>query len=490
MEHPTGAIGRPGAERSDAGAARALCVDLDGTLLMTDLLWEAIIRLVRTKPWMLFVMPFWLLRGKAGFKRLIARAVRISADSLPYREDLLTYLRAERDAGRRIVLATASDAEMVGAVADHVGIFSEVLASDGTTNLSSHRKTKALVERFGAGGFDYAGNSSADLDVWQAAHGAIVVDAPDRVVRAATRSSKVIKIFSRADRVWPAVRSLRAYQWTKNLLVFIPLVMAHRVFEGDLLLRVIVAFTVLSLCASGTYVLNDLLDLPADRAHPIKRKRPIASGGLAIPDAIMLMAALLGAGLAGALLLPMRFRLIVLLYLLTTTAYSFYIKRLVVADILTLAGLYTLRILAGGVAAGVMLSFWLLAFSMFIFLSLAFMKRYMELILMSREGKTRSAGRGYVAEDLRIIETMGTISSFMSVAVLALFINSTEITKLYRRPELLWLVCPALLYWLIKFWFRAQRGSLENDDPIVAAFKDRASYVVAIIIGTLVILAT
>lgn len=490
MDDTVGAINQAGSGDPDTSTTRPLCVDLDGTLLATDLLWEAIIRLVRQRPWMLFIMPFWLLRGKARFKRSIARVVHVSPESLPYREEVLAYLRTERDAGRRIVLATASDIEMATAIADHVGVFSEVIASDGKTNLSGHRKTKALVERFGAGGFDYVGNATADLDVWRSAHGAIVVDAPDRVLRAATRSSKVIKVFLRADRVWPAVRSLRAYQWTKNLLVFIPLVMAHRVFEGDLLLRVIVAFTVLSLCASGTYVLNDLLDLQADRAHPIKRRRPIASGGLAIPDALMLMAALLGAGLAGALLLPVRFRLIVLLYLFTTTAYSFYIKRLVVADILTLAGLYTLRILAGGVAAGVMLSFWLLAFSMFIFLSLAFMKRYMELILMAREGKSRSAGRGYVSEDLRIIETMGTISSFMSVAVLALFINSTEIEKLYRRPELLWLVCPALLYWLIRFWFRAQRGSLENDDPIVAAFKDRASYVVAVIIGTLVILAT
>lgn len=490
MNEIMGAEDRAGQGDQGMGAGRVLCVDLDGTLLATDLLWESIIRLVRERPWTLFVMPFWLLRGKARFKRTIARAVRINAESLPYREDLLTYLRAERNGGRRIVLATASDIEMVTAIADHVGVFSEVIASDGTTNLSGHRKSTALVERFGVGGFDYAGNSSADLDVWRSAYGAIVVDAPARVLRAATRSSNVIKVFPRADRVRPAVRSLRAYQWTKNLLVFIPLVMAHRVFEGDLLLRVIVAFTVLSLCASGTYVLNDLLDLQADRAHPIKRRRPVASGGLAIPDALMLMSALLSGGLAGAMLLPIRFRLIVLLYLLTTTTYSFYIKRLVVADILTLAGLYTLRILAGGVAAGVLLSFWLLAFSMFIFLSLAFMKRYMELILMARDGKTRSAGRGYVSEDLRIIETMGTISSFMSVAVLALFINSTEITKLYQRPQLLWLVCPALLYWLIRFWFRAQRGSLDNDDPIVAAFRDRASYVVAAIIGTLVVLAT
>lgn len=481
---------RPVTGEPDTDSARVLCVDLDGTLLMTDLLWEAIIRLVRERPWMLFAMPFWLLRGKAGFKRMIARAVRVDAVSLPYREDLLTYLRAERAAGRRLVLATASDIEMVTPVADHVGIFSEVLASDGTVNLSGHRKTTALVERYGAGGFDYAGNSRTDLDVWGSAHAAIVVDAPDGVLSAARRSAKVTRIFARTDRVRPVVRSLRAYQWTKNLLVFIPLVMAHRVFEGDLLLRVIAAFVVLSLCASGTYVLNDLLDLQADRAHPIKRRRPIASGGLAIPAAIALMVGLLGAGLAGALLLPVRFALLVLLYLVTTTSYSFYIKRLVVADILTLAGLYTLRILAGGVAAGVLLSFWLLAFSMFIFLSLAFMKRYMELILMVREGKTRSAGRGYVSEDLRILETMGTISSFMSVAVLALFINSTEITKLYQRPQLLWLVCPALLFWLVRFWFRAQRGSLDNDDPIVAAFKDRASYVVAIVIGALVILAT
>ena len=206
MDETTDATTQTGAGLPDGGAARVLCVDLDGTLLATDLLWESIIRLVRERPWTLFAMPFWLLRGKAGFKRMIARRVRVSAESLPYREELIDYLRVERQTGRRIVLATASDVEMVTAIADHVGVFSEVLASDGTTNLSGHRKTKVLVERFGAGGFDYAGNSSADLDVWRSAHGAIVVDAPDRVLRAASRSSKVIKIFPRADRLRPAVR--------------------------------------------------------------------------------------------------------------------------------------------------------------------------------------------------------------------------------------------------------------------------------------------
>ncbi len=468
-----------------------LCVDLDGTVLATDLLWETLLLLLKEKPWLLFVVPFWLLRGKAKFKHELACRITIDGSTLPYREDVIQYLRAERSRGRRIVLATASDQQVVKGVAAHLGLFSDVLSSDGNINLSGGNKERILIERFGAGGYDYIGNDAKDAPVWSSARSAIVVHAPNHVLRAAQRSFHVIKVFPRQSLFRPAVKSLRVYQWSKNLLVFVPVAMAHRVLEWERMSQVMIAFAVLSMCASGSYILNDLLDLPADRAHPIKKMRPFAAGSLPIPVGVVIMVSLIGTGIvAASILLPVQFTLLLALYLVTTTAYSVYIKTLVIADIIALAGLYTLRILAGGFAARVEISFWLLAFSMFIFLSLAFMKRYVELTLMAREGKAQSAGRAYRAGDLRILETMGTAAGFMSVAVLALFINSTEISKLYRRPQMLWLVCPALFYWIIRMWFRAQRGALDNDDPIVATFQDKVSYMIAALIACLVVLAT
>lgn len=473
------------------GVQPALCVDLDGTLIATDILWESVVLLAKTRPWALLALPFWLVRGKAGFKAELARHVAIDATSLPYRPSVVEYLRAARKEGRRVVLATASDRVMVQGVVDHQGPFDEVLASDGRRNLSGAAKARVLIEHFGVGGFDYAGNAAADLAVWRSAREAIVVDASSAVLRRARQVSQVTQVVPRVARFLPAWKSLRAYQWTKNLLVFVPIAMAHRLTEWDQLSRVVLAFVVLSLCASGSYLLNDLMDLSADRAHPIKRNRPFAAGTLSIPLGVAMMTSLLVAGVAAAWLwLPARFTLLLVVYLVTTTAYSLVIKKRIIADIITLAGLYTLRILGGGFAAEVMISFWLLAFSMFIFLSLAFMKRYIELTLMVREGRAQSAGRAYVTDDLRILETMGTASSFISVAVLALFINDAGTSQLYRRPQLLWLVCPVLLYWLVRMWFRAQRGNLENDDPIVATFRDRVSYVVALLIGMLVVLAS
>ena len=469
---------------------RPLCVDLDGTILATDLLWEMVFLLLRRRPRAaLFALPFWLLHGKAYFKRQLANRVKVNAAGLPYRKDVLDYLRQERLHGRSIVLVTAADSEAIRPVVEHLDLFSDVLASDGHTNLSGKNKASVLVDRFGSQGFDYVGNDSKDLDAWKAANSAILVDAAPGLLRTARRSLNTVKVFPRKSRLRPAIKALRAYQWSKNVLVFVPVAMAHRVFEFQPMLQALLAFVALSLCASSVYVLNDLLDLDADRLHPKKKARPFAAGTLPIPLGLCMMAALLVGGVSIAALLPLYFALMLMLYVGAAIAYSLYIKKLVIADIIALSGLYTLRVLAGGVAPGVPISFWLLAFSMFLFLSLAFMKRYIELTLVERQGLTRAGARAYYTEDLYVLQTMGMIASFMSVLVLAFFINSREVTALYRRPEFLWMVCPALMYWIVRMWFRAHRGSFDDDDPIVDAFKDKVSYIVAVLVGVFVILA-
>lgn len=295
---------------------------------------------------------------------------------------------------------------------------------------------------------------------------------------------------ARGGRVAPLVRALRAHQWVKNLLVFVPLLLAHRMFEWELLLRCAVGFGAWSLCASGGYLFNDLLDAEADRRHPYKRQRPLAAGSLSRGAAAWGAAVLLAAGLAPAFAwLPASFGLMLLLYLALTVAYTLLLKRLVVVDVLVLAGLYTLRVLAGGHAASVEVSPWLLAFSMFLFLSLAFVKRYTELRALAHDS-TGPARRGYTAADTELLKSFGTASGYLSVLVLALYINqSREVTQLYRRPEALWLIGPCLLYWVTRVWLLAHRGRL-HDDPVVFTVKDPASYAVGALVALLIIVAT
>lgn len=285
------------------------------------------------------------------------------------------------------------------------------------------------------------------------------------------------------------LRALRAHQWVKNLLVFVPLLMAHRVFDVGALRAAALAFAAWSLCASGVYLLNDLLDLAADRAHPTKRARPLAAGAISRRTVYFLAPALVLAGLAAAfLLLPAGFGLMLALYLALTTIYSAWLKRLALVDVMVLAGLYTLRVLSGGYATGVPVSPWLLAFSMFLFLSLAFVKRYTEL--RANGGGAGFSRRGYTRDDMELLKSFGAASGYLSVLVLALYINqSREVTQLYRRPELLWLAGPCLLYWVTRVWLLAHRGEL-HEDPVVFTVRDPASYLVGALIAALIVAAS
>lgn len=466
--------------------ALPLCVDLDGSLIRTDLLVESALALLHRNPLYLFAFAFWLVRGKAHLKREIARRVDLDIATLPYDTRVLELVRAE-SAQRPVVLCTASDRRLADAVAAHVGGFAAVLGSDGQRNLSGRGKAQALCALYGERGFDYLGNERKDLRVWRCAHGAIIVNAHGSLARAAAAVCDVLAILPRERaglRIW--LKSLRLHQWLKNLLVFLPLLAAHRLFDARALWHAAAAFFVFGVCASGVYLLNDLLDLRADRRHPHKRKRPFASGKLPLIAGLIAAPILTLAAFAAAFFLSRRFALVLLAYYILTLSYSFKLKRIVMLDVVLLAALYTLRIIAGAAAIGTGLSFWLLAFSMFLFLSLAMLKRYTELHgLRMREGDN-AHGRGYGVEDLTLVQSLGGASGYLSVLVLALYINSTASEMLYRHPQVLWLLCPLLLYWISRVWIVAHRGAM-HDDPVIFAVVDPVSRVLLVIAALIVL---
>ncbi|WP_386067785.1 UbiA family prenyltransferase [Tahibacter sp. UC22_41] len=453
-----------------------LCVDLDGTLIRSDLLVESALGLLRRNPFYLFAFVFWLSGGRARLKREIARRAEIDPAVLPYDERVIAWLR-EQQGQRPLVLCTASDASLAERVAAHLGLFDTVVASDGQRNLAGREKGAALCERYGERGFDYAGNEFRDLHIWKRARRAVVVNGSPGLVRAAGDCGEVERVFERSGgglRTW--IKALRLHQWLKNLLVFLPLFAAHRIFELPALLSCVIAFLAFGLCASGLYLLNDLFDLDADRRHPRKRQRPFAAGTLPIGTGAAVSLALPLLGFVLGLAVSAAFTGVLLCYCVLALAYTLHLKRIVMLDVVLLATLYTLRIIAGGVVNG-QLSFWMLAFSMFLFLSLAMLKRYTELYGLIETGKSGASGRGYAVDDIALIQSLGGASGYMSVLVLALYINSTASEALYRHPQVLWLLCPLLLYWISRVWLIAHRG-LMHDDPVVFALVDRVSRVI------------
>ncbi len=474
-------------------AARAkpvLCVDMDGTLLATDSAWELTLSLIKRAPLTALLLPLWLLQGRAAFKQRLAQLSTLDVARLPFRSEVLSLLRQERARQRRLVLTTGADQTIAREIASHVGLFDEVLASDGKYNLSGEAKARRLCQQFGAHGFDYIGNSFADLHVWRYAGEALVVAPAPGLLRMARRANikKITQIFPATSgrRIRDLLATVRAYQWVKNLLIFVPLVLAHDVGQLGLWLKAFAAFFSFSMSASAGYALNDLLDLDSDRVHPVRRHRPLASARVSIRVVGLLVLVLAVAGLlAAALFLPVRFLALLLAYLIATAAYSIYLKRLALVDVFLLAGLYTLRILAGGVAVSVPISRWLAAFSMFFFLSLAFAKRFSEL---KESGSGESLGRGYLGVDLSFLQSVGAASGYLAALVMAFYVDSPEVIRLYGHPRWLWLVCPLLLYWVSRLWLFAQRGALQ-EDPLIFALKDGASYVVAVCLLAVIWLA-
>ena len=460
---------------------RVLVVDLDGTLLRSDMLMESFWSAV-ARDWRMPVRAgLALLRGgRAGLKALLAEAGPVDVAALPYDAGVLEHVGQWRAGGGRVALVTASNQALAEAVAAHLGVFDEVHGSDSATNLKGARKAAFLRERFGAGGFDYVGDSPADLPVWAEAGRAVTVTPRAGLRRAveaqaAERGAAVLHLPSTGVAPMAWLRALRPHQWLKNLLVFVPVLAAHQL-TAPALGQSVLAFVVFCLVASSVYLLNDLLDLSADRAHPRKRRRPLASGALPLWHGTWAAPVLLVAGLALALPLGREFLLVMLGYYLATLAYSLALKRKLIMDICLLAGLYTLRIAAGAAATGISLSVWLLAFSIFIFFALAAVKRQAELVDGAATGTVQARGRGYEVGDLPLISTIAIASGYISVLVMALYIYSPEVRLLYARPEALWGICLVLLYWISRTVMITHRGEM-HDDPLVFAITDRGSVV-------------
>lgn len=460
-----------------------LVVDLDGTLLNSDMLVEALFSFLRSHPLNVFQVLAWLFRGKAYLKSRLSEAVEPDVGVLPYNATLLARLREERAHGRPVWLATATHQRHAEAVADHLGVFDGVLATTEETNLRGKRKRDELVDRFGHGGFDYVGNDSRDLEIWPSSREAWVVNPELGVELKARRLANVTEVIrTRPSYVTALSTLLRLHQWSKNTLIFVPLASSHQIFNPLLLIDAILAFVVFGLCASAVYLLNDLLDLHDDRRHPTKCARPLASGAFPINHALVLAFGLLLLGFGLAIwLLPSSFVTVLAVYFALTCLYSLYLKRVVMVDVITLAFLYTLRIIAGAAACGLTLTFWILAFSVFIFLSLAMVKRYAELHEMRDRGEEgNTGGRDYRLDDLQMVSSLGGASGYLSVLVLALYLNDPTAAALYSHPEYIWLACPILLFWISRTWLLTHRG-LMSQDPVVFALKDRTSQLTGVV---------
>lgn len=459
---------------ADPTHAPPLVVDLDGTLVRSDMLVETVVRTLARAPVEALLLPWRLAKGRAAFKQAMAARGPVAVEHLPYHRALLEHLTAEHAAGRRLVLATAADALVARRIAAHLGIFDTVLCSDGVVNLKGAAKRDAIVARVGTR-FAYAGDSPTDRAVWRAAEGAILVDAPHRLVEQVRRETTVERVFAR-DRagIAPWLRALRVHQWTKNLLLFVPLLTAFALFDALGLARMALAFLAFSLAASATYLVNDLWDLDSDRAHPRKRNRPFASGAIPITHGVAAAAAGLFVAFGLASLVSGGFAAMLLVYLALTSGYSMVFKRYVLIDVILLAILYTFRILAGAVVARVPLTPWLLAFSMFLFLSLALVKRCAELVSLGALGRDATQGRDYRVSDLVVLWPFGVGAALSAVVVFGMFISQGDTRARYATPDLLWGVAIGLIYWLARLWVKTSRDEM-HDDPILFALRDRGS---------------
>lgn len=465
-----------------------LVVDLDGTLLRTDLLQESVIRLIKRRPARLFLLPLWLLKGRRYLKYRVFNETRLDTDVLPINEQLVAWLREERRGGRRIVLATASARHLAEETVGAMCLFDHVLGSTMDRDLSGSEKVAAIKEHCGPT-FDYVGNSGADQPVWEASRNAILVNVSRSDEVAARKVGNVTRVISsRRATVRAAVSSLRLYQSVKNTLVFVPALTSHQILTWPILSKSVIAFLAFGLCASGMYVANDLLDLEEDRRHPTKRTRVLPSGECSIPAGMVaggscLLAGLVLGFLSGKLLWML------LLYIIVTSCYTLRWKGLFLVDVFTLAFLYTLRVVAGHLVTGIAFSMWLLSFSFFLFLSLAFSKRAAELIALTREGGQSVPGRGYTLCDLQALTIAGICSGFVSCLVFALYLNSDGVRLLYQRPAILWGILPLLLYYVLRLWMVCARGQL-NMDPILYSASSKSTYYIGIAILLLIIAAT
>ena len=467
-----------------------LFVDLDGTLLRTDMLVETFFSAVRANPLNAIRVIGWLSKGRAYLKKQLAERYHMDVGSLPLNAEFVEFLRLQADRGRQIFLATASNRKIAEAIAKHLGFFAGIVASDGQHNLKGVRKLTAIRDLVAVGDFDYAGNGPEDIQICRQARKAIVVGPNRSLLRAVRETGNLEAHFPPVSSVGRSLlRAIRPQQWLKNILVFVPLLTAFKFDDVTAVFHAVLAFVGFSMVASATYILNDLLDLASDRSHPRKRLRPFAAGDVSVVTGLVTAVFLLGGGFAVSLLGVAKLALMLLAYLLLTASYSLYFKNLVLADAIVLAGLYTIRVLAGAIAVSVESSVWLLAFSAFVFFSLALVKRCAELKLMEAMAVTATTGRDYRVSDLSVLWPTGIAAGVGAVVVFSQYISSAEVAAQFGHPFLLWLICPCLGYWIGRMWIKTGRGEM-HDDPLVYAATDKTSRLIVMLIVALFVAAS
>jgi 4-hydroxybenzoate polyprenyltransferase/phosphoserine phosphatase len=496
----------------DTALLPALCVDLDGTLVKSDTLVDSTLALARYHPKLLLRIPGWLLEGKAALKRHITSAVSLDVAHLPYNRELLQFLEQQHATGRPIYLTTAADSALAERVAEHLGLFDGVLASDGQLNLAGPNKLEAFRQAFGDN-FCYIGNALPDLPLLQNCQQPMVAN-PTPALRAALNKAHITPVRTFTEIASPAkswLKAIRIHQWAKNVLIFLPVLLAHELGLG-LIAASALAFLSFGLCASATYIVNDLLDLEADRQHPRKRRRPFAAGDLSALSGLGVIVLFSLASIAIALGLPHIIDRIapgssaavphfflgqhtlyaffgwLIIYAVTTLSYSLRLKRMVLVDVIVLSGLYTIRILAGSAATGIEASAWLGSFSIFFFLSLAFVKRFAELENLRERGGDIAKGRGYNTTDVEQLRAFGSASGYVSVAVFSLYLSNLDAAHLYSHTKRLWLLIPVMLLWISRLWMMASRGQLD-EDPVVYAITDRRSLLLGVVVVAIILSA-
>ncbi len=470
-------------------AAVPLAVDVDGTLLMTDLLHESALQFVARHPFQTPRLLGWLTQGKAALKAQLADRIDPGVAALPLRPEVVALIRTAQAEGRPVYLASASDARLVEALAERIGGIAGVIGSDGATNMAGDAKAAALVARFGRGGFDYVGDTAVDLPVWAAARKALVVArSPRLAARAAKVAADTQVVATPRRRLKDYVRAMRPHQWAKNSLVFLAMFAGHKLNLSMFVMSVL-AFACFCTAASSAYVINDLLDLPGDRAHPRKVRRPFASGALPVRDGLLLATLLMALTLLLVSFLSPTFMLVLAIYIATTLGYSMVFKRHAIIDVIVLGGLYTIRVVGGVVVTDSDDAQWLLMFSLFLFFSLALVKRCSELVQLRERGIADTPGRGYRVGDLAVLQPMATAAGFGAVLVFALYISSSKVVQLYEHPKWLWLICPLIMYWISRVLLLSGRGEL-HDDPVIFAITDRLSWLTMAAVVAVVLVST
>jgi 4-hydroxybenzoate polyprenyltransferase/phosphoserine phosphatase len=473
---------------SDVSSQDPIAVDLDGTLLRSDTLHEGVVQLLVRRPWLLFVLLLKLFAGKAAFKQYVTSVAPIDAAGIPEHAELLSYLVEQKGRGRRLGLFSAANEGLVAAFATRFGIFDVSRGSDGRRNLSGADKLAAIREEFGPN-FVYAGDAKVDMPIWQAATAAIVVGRSPRLRDRVAATARIERAFiDPPSRLQLWIRALRLHQWAKNILIFVPGILAFPTLSPAALANFALGFVTLGTVASATYLINDLADLSSDRRHRYKRTRPLAACAIKLSHGVA-AAMLLGAAAAIlCLLLPRPFLLPLGLYVAATLIYSFRIKRIAILDVLCLGFLFTLRIAAGAVLVSAAPPYWLLAFSMFFFTSLAFVKRYTELLGLDPD-YSEAHGRGYQRRDMPVVLAAGLASGLCSLVVFLIYLGDQHFNRaLFAHPEWLGVTGAIIAYWLLRVWLLTARDEM-HDDPVLFALKDMPSRVMGVLVGLALLLA-